>query len=64
MTEQGEATFEEALTAMRRFNREALEGVSNEDQDHLRETLRAVLANITGSGDRADAITDMRRSPA
>ena len=61
MTEKGEVTFAKAMTAMRRFNREALEGVSSEDQDHLRDTLRAVLANITGSADRADAITDMRR---
>ena len=44
------------------FNRKALEGVSAEDQDHLRATLRAVLANITGSDDRAEAIVDMRRS--
>jgi DNA-binding MarR family transcriptional regulator len=62
MTEAGEAAFERALTQMRRFNRAALEGVSAQDQDHLRDTLRAVLVNITGSGDRADAITDMRRS--
>ena len=62
MTEKGEATFEEALTAMRKFNREALEGVSAADQDHLRDTLRAVLANITGSADRAAAIADMRRA--
>ena len=47
---------------MRRFNRTALEGVAAEDQDHLRDTLRAVLANITGSSDRAEAITDMRRA--
>jgi DNA-binding MarR family transcriptional regulator len=61
MTEKGEAIFEKALTAMRKFNREALEGVSAQDQDHLRNTLHAVLANITGSTDRADAITEMRR---
>lgn len=62
MTEKGETVFAKALTAMRGFNRAALEGVSAEDQDHLRDTLRAVLANITGSADRADAITEMRRS--
>jgi len=61
MTAAGQAIFEAALAEMRRFNREALAGVSAQDQDHLRETLRAVLANITGSGDRADAIVDMRR---
>jgi hypothetical protein len=47
---------------MRTFNTRALEGVSAEDQDHLRATLRAVLANITGSEDRAEAISDMRRA--
>jgi len=62
MTEKGEATFGKALLEMRQFNRKALEGVSAEDQDHLRATLRAVLANITGSDDRAEAIVDMRRS--
>ena len=62
MTEKGEAAFETALVEMRGFNRQALEGVSAEDQDHLRGTLRAVLANITGSGERADAITYMRRA--
>jgi len=62
MTEEGEAIFETALVEMRRFNRQALEGVSTEDQDHLRATLRAVLANITESGERADAITYMRRA--
>ena len=62
MTEKGKATFEAALVEMRRFNSEALEGVSVEDQDHLRATLRAVLANITESGERADAITYMRRA--
>lgn len=61
MTEKGEATFGKALAEMRQFNRKALEGVSAEDQDHLRATLRVVLANITGSDDRADAIVDMRR---
>jgi DNA-binding MarR family transcriptional regulator len=62
MTEKGEATFGKALVEMRRFNRQALEGVAQKDQDHLRATLRTVLANITGSDDRADAIVDMRRS--
>jgi hypothetical protein len=33
-----------------------------EDQDHLRATLRVVLANIIGSDDRAEAIVEMRRS--
>ena len=40
----------------------ALEGVAAKDQAHLRDTLRAVLTNITGSSDRAEAITDMRRA--
>lgn len=62
MTDAGQAAFEQALVEMRRFNRTALEGVAIEDQDHLRDTLRAVLANITGSSERADAITDMRRA--
>jgi DNA-binding MarR family transcriptional regulator len=62
MTPEGLAIFETALVEMRRFNRLALEGVSAKDQDHLRDTLRAVIANITGSGDRADAIADMRRA--
>jgi DNA-binding MarR family transcriptional regulator len=62
MTGKGEAAFETALVEMRGFNRQALEGVAAEDQDHLRATLRAVLANITGSAERADAITDMRRA--
>ena len=61
MTPAGETAFEAALVEMRRFNREALEGVSAKDQDHLRETMRAVIANITGSEDRADAIAEMRR---
>jgi DNA-binding MarR family transcriptional regulator len=63
MTEQGLAAFEQALAEMRRFNCAALVGVSAKDQDHLRDTLRAVIANLTGSGERADAIADMRRSP-
>ena len=63
MTDAGQAAFGQALVEMRRFNRAALEGVSAKDQDHLRDTLRAVLANITGSSERADAIADMRRSP-
>ena len=62
MTAQGLAAFELALAEMRRFNQAALEAVSAADQDHLRNTLQAVLANITGSGDRAAAITDMRRA--
>jgi DNA-binding MarR family transcriptional regulator len=62
MTEEGEAAFELALVEMRRFNSEALEGVSAEDQAHLRDTLRVVIGNITGSGDRANAIADMRRA--
>jgi DNA-binding MarR family transcriptional regulator len=62
MTEAGKAAFEQALVEMRRFNQVALEGVADEDQAHLRDTLRAVLANITGSTERADAITDMRRA--
>lgn len=62
MTPVGEAAFEEALLAMRRFNAEALNGISAADQNHLRDTLRAVLGNIVGSSDRAEAITDMRRS--
>ncbi|MGH6910951.1 MAG: MarR family winged helix-turn-helix transcriptional regulator [Phenylobacterium sp.] len=61
MTERGEGVFQKALGEMRGFNRQALEGVSAADQDHLRATLRTVLANITGSADRADAIVDMRR---
>ena len=61
MTPQGEASFEAALVEMRRFNRQALDGVSDGDQAHLRETLRSVIANITGSAERADAIADMRR---
>jgi len=63
MTEKGEAIFRKALIEMRRFNSQALDGVSQGDQDHLRATLRAVLANITRSDDRADAIVDMRRAP-
>ncbi len=62
MTPAGEVAFEAALVAMRRFNSEALTGVSQEDQAHLGETLRAVIANITGSTDRAEAIADMRRT--
>jgi DNA-binding MarR family transcriptional regulator len=61
LTAQGERIFVKALEGMRMFNTQALEGVSAEDQDRLRITLRAVLANITGSEDRADAIVDMRR---
>jgi DNA-binding MarR family transcriptional regulator len=61
LTAQGERIFVKALHGMRAFNTQALEGVSAQDQDHLRATLRAVLANITGSDDRADAIVDMRR---
>ena len=61
MTPEGERLFNKALQSMRAFNTRALEGVSAEDQDHLRATLRAVLANITGSEDRAAAISDMRR---
>ncbi len=61
MTVAGEAAFGQAMVEMRQFNQAALEGVAAEDQDHLRATLRAVLANITGSSDRADAIADMRR---
>jgi DNA-binding MarR family transcriptional regulator len=53
LTEKGEAAFELALVEMRRFNSEALEGVSAEDQAHLRDTLRVVIGNITGSGDAA-----------
>lgn len=64
MTAAGEAAFERALVEMRRFNREALKGVAPEDQGQLRDTLRAVIANITGSDARADAIADMRRGPA
>jgi|KBSMisStaDraftv2_1062788.scaffolds.fasta_scaffold87642_4 DNA-binding MarR family transcriptional regulator len=62
LTEKGEAAFEQALVEMRRFNSEALEGVSAEDQAHLRDTLRVVIGNITGSGERGDAIADMRRA--
>jgi DNA-binding MarR family transcriptional regulator len=62
MTPQGERVFERALQGMRKFNAQALAGVSAEDQDQLRATLRAVLANITGSDDRAEAISDMRRA--
>jgi len=62
MTEAGRAAFEQALVEMRRFNQAALEGVAAKDQAHLRDTLRAVLTNITGSRDRAEAITDMRRA--
>jgi DNA-binding MarR family transcriptional regulator len=62
MTPSGEATFDAALAEMHRFNRQALEGISVHDQDQLRKTLRAVIANITGSDDRADAIADMRRA--
>ena len=61
MTEKGEGVFGKALVEMRQFNRKALEGVSAADQAQLRATLRAVLANITGSDDRAAAIVDMRR---
>ena len=61
LTEAGESLFEVALEAMRRFNRAALEGISPEDQDHLRRTLRAVLTNITGSAEHAEAIAGMRR---
>ena len=61
LTPAGEAIFDSALSAMRRFNSEALTGVSEKDQAHLRDTLRAVIANITGSADRAEAIADMRR---
>lgn len=61
MTAEGEAIFAAALTEMRRFNSEALTGVSQEDQAHLRATLQVVIANITGSTDRAEAIVDMRR---
>ena len=62
LTEKGGAAFEQALVEMRRFNSEALEGVSAEDQAHLRDTLRVVIGNITGSGERGDAIADMRRA--
>jgi DNA-binding MarR family transcriptional regulator len=62
LTEKGEAAFEQALVEMRRFNSAALEGVSAEDQAHLRDTLRVVIGNITGSGERGDAIADMRRA--
>ena len=61
MTPAGETAFEAALVEMRRFNRDALEGISMKDQDQLRATLRAVIANITGSEGRADAIAEMRR---
>jgi DNA-binding MarR family transcriptional regulator len=61
MTPAGEKTFEAALVEMRRFNGEALEGISAKDQDYLRKTLRAVIANITGSEGRAEAIAEMRR---
>jgi DNA-binding MarR family transcriptional regulator len=62
MTPAGASTFEAALEEMRHFNREALDGVAVEDRDQLRNTLRAVLANITGSEERAEAIVDMRRA--
>lgn len=61
LTPAGDTIFDSALSAMRRFNGEALAGISEADQAHLRETLRAVIANITGSPDRAEAIADMRR---
>jgi DNA-binding MarR family transcriptional regulator len=62
LTPEGERIFQKALQGMRKFNAQALNGVSAKDQDHLRATLRAVLANITGSEDRAAAISDMRRA--
>ena len=61
LTTEGERIFGKALQGLRKFNTKALDGVSAEDQDHLRATLRTVLTNITGSEDRAVAISDMRR---
>ena len=63
LTEEGAATFDQALVAMRRFNAVALGDVVEAELLAMRTLAGKVLANITGSPERARAILEFTRQP-
>jgi DNA-binding MarR family transcriptional regulator len=62
LTKAGEALVGAALSAMRDFNLQALEGVEDEELKVTKATLAKILHNLTGSPPKARALLDFARA--